>query len=49
MKVGVFEEFYIVIIIREILKGFDYLYCEKKLYRDIKGEYGNIYVVCIVC
>lgn len=38
MKAGPFEEFYIATIIREVLKGLDYLHCEKKLHRDIKGE-----------
>ena len=37
MKAGPFEEFYIATIIREVLKGLDYLHCEKKLHRDIKG------------
>ena len=37
MKAGTFEEFYIATIIREVLKGLDYLHCEKKLHRDIKG------------
>ena len=37
MKAGSFEEQYIAIVIREILKGLDYLHSEGKLHRDIKG------------
>jgi len=38
MKAGTFEEHYIAIIVREILKGLDYLHTEGKLHRDIKGK-----------
>jgi len=38
MKAGVFSENLIAIILREILKGLDYLHGERKLHRDIKGE-----------
>ncbi len=37
MKPGVFREEYIAIIIRELLKGLEYLHVEGKLHRDIKG------------
>eukprot|EP00096_Caligus_rogercresseyi_P005774 TRINITY_DN2178_c0_g1_i2.p1 TRINITY_DN2178_c0_g1~~TRINITY_DN2178_c0_g1_i2.p1 ORF type:complete len:611 (-),score=239.35 TRINITY_DN2178_c0_g1_i2:850-2682(-) len=37
MKAGGFEESHIQIILREILKGLDYLHSEKKLHRDIKA------------
>ena len=38
MKAGKFEESHIQIILREVLKGLDYLHSEMKLHRDIKGE-----------
>jgi serine/threonine-protein kinase 24/25/MST4 len=38
MKPGRFREDYIAIVIRELLKGLDYLHGEGKLHRDIKGE-----------
>ena len=37
MKAGPFDENSIAIILREILKGLDYLHMEGKLHRDIKG------------
>lgn len=38
MKAGQFEEMHIGIILREVLKGLDYLHSERKLHRDIKGK-----------
>lgn len=38
MKPGVFREEYIAIIVRELLRGLDYLHTEGKLHRDIKGQ-----------
>jgi serine/threonine-protein kinase 24/25/MST4 len=38
MKAGPFSENDIAIILREILKGLDYLHSERKLHRDIKGR-----------
>ncbi|ORY48623.1 Pkinase-domain-containing protein, partial [Rhizoclosmatium globosum] len=37
MRSGVFEEGYIAIVLKELLKGLEYLHSEDKLHRDIKA------------
>jgi serine/threonine protein kinase len=38
MRPGLIPEEYIMIILRELLMGLDYLHCDKKLHRDVKGK-----------
>ena len=44
MKAGSLDENAISIILREVLKGLDYLHTEKKLHRDIKVGRSRIVI-----
>lgn len=45
MRAGLITEDYVMIILRELLLGLDYLHSDKKLHRDIKGGKPSLDIV----
>ena len=44
MKATKFEEVHIAIVLRDVLRGLDYLHSERKVHRDIKGSFSLLHV-----